>query len=61
MINHHFLAPGPLKPLKSSPGHQISLGSSLEVIRTGGDLLHPRLTSKSDGLATVKINKYEKK
>ena len=22
MINHHFLAPGPLKPLKSSPGYQ---------------------------------------
>jgi len=22
MINHHVLAPGPLKPLKSSPGGQ---------------------------------------
>ena len=47
MINHHFLAPSPLKPSKSSPGGQI--------------MLVDKIWAKMDGFWPLLGQNYEKK
>ena len=59
MINHHFLALGPLKPVKSNPGGQNLPGV---LFRDHSDHWGPvpaQIHLKNDGLA-IEISKIKK-